>query len=531
MENVTKTNLVEVSINDLNKDPNHPRQERGDLEALTKSIRHDGIMNPPIVQKVAEGKCLIIDGDRRVEVAKTLGYETVPCIVYEGYKPAEAAHKSYVLNTERNQLNAIEIALHIKKMREEFEYSYTDLEIMGYGSRSSISKKLSLLGLPVKTQEQIGGGKLTAAHGEALLKLGDPEKIKKTAKLAVDNDWSAKKTKTKVEIHLKAVKKVAKKDVIAERVSDQEVPGAYFKDAKNMSELPADCIGEIVTSPPYNVEMEYEKGVSFSEHLENIESVLAESARVLIPGGTMCINVADIFNFRGATGKNSFSQIQPMAHIYQKMLRKHGVYFRDQVIWVKDRKPYTGNATINYSEDTKHAEYRIIARHEPVLIFRKKGVRPTPSEDIVLKSRLTREEWKMYAPSVWEINHVRSADDHPARFPEELVSRLIKMYSYIGETVLDPFLGSGTTIKVARELGREGVGYERDLRYKATIMKKLGVEVPAETEGVVAYSKKVLDELDANQPVEPEVEVMASEGMLETAEEIISDKQKELETV
>jgi len=105
------------------------------------------------------------------------------------------------------------------------------------------------------------------------------------------------------------------------------------------------------------------------------------------------------------------------------------------------------------------------------------------------------------------------------------------MYSFVGETVLDPFLGSGTTIKVARELGREGVGYERDTRYKETIMKKLGVETPAATEGIAAHSKKVLDELDANQPVKPEVEVIASEGMLEIAEEIISDKQKELETV
>lgn len=530
MEKTSINQINELPIKQLIKEPNHPRQESGNLGSLITSVQKDGIISPITAIKVEENIYHVIDGDRRVEAAKKLGIETISCIVFEGYDPSEAAHKSFILNNERDQLNDIDTALHIKKMKDTFGYSHTDLEIMGYGSKATVSKRVSMLKLPPGVQGKIADGTITKAHGEALLKLGDPEKMKKTAKLAIDNDWSAKKTKTMVEMHLKAVKKAAKKDVLPEKVSDQEVPGVYFKDAKNMSELPDESIGLIVTSPPFNVEMEYEKGVSFSEHLENIESVLAKCAKVLVPGGTMCINVADILNFRGAAGKNSFSQIQPMAHIYQKMLSKHGVYLRDQIIWVKDLKPYTKDATVNYTEDTNHAEYRIVTRHEPVLIFRKKGERSAPSEDIALKSRLTREEWKMYAPSVWKIDRIRKADGHPAMFPEELVSRLIKMYSYIKETVLDPFLGSGTTIKVARELGRDGVGYERDLRYKAAIMKKLGVAEEPVTEGVGAFAKRTLEESEANQPVKPEVEVMASEGMLETAEEITSDKQKELVT-
>jgi len=437
----------------------------------------------------------------------------------------------FVLNNERDQLNDIEIALHIKKMKGTFGYSHTDLEMMGYGSKATISKRLSLLELPSKIQNLIVTGDLTKAHGESLLKLGDPEKIIKTAKLAVGNDWSAKKTKMKVEKHLRKVKAAAKKSVQAERVPDQEVADVYFKDAKDMSELPDESIGLIVTSPPYNIGMEFEKGVSFSEHLENIETVLAECSRVLVSGGTMGINVEDIFNFRGVKGKNSFSQIQPMTHIYQKMLRKHDVYLRDQIIWAKNSSSFTNDANVNYSENTKHAEYRIVVRHEPVLIFRKKGERPVPSEDIVLKSMLTREEWKMYAPSVWKIARIHKADGHPAMFPEELVSRLIKMYSYIGETVLDPFLGSGTTIKVARELGRDGVGYERDTRYKETIMKKLGVAEEPAHEGVGKFAKRTLEEAEANQPEKPEVEVMASEGMQEETEKILANPKKELETV
>jgi hypothetical protein len=104
------------------------------------------------------------------------------------------------------------------------------------------------------------------------------------------------------------------------------------------------------------------------------------------------------------------------------------------------------------------------------------------------------------------------------------------MYSFVGDTVLDPFLGSGTTIKVARELGRDGVGYERDLRYKATILAKLGVEKP-ETEGVGEFVQKILEDLEANQPEAPKVEIMASEGMLKYLEEQHSEQEMELETV
>jgi len=78
---------------------------------------------------------------------------------------------------------------------------------------------------------------------------------------------------------------------------------------------------------------------------------------------------------------------------------------------------------------------------------------------------------------VWEIEPMRSSQyDHPCVYPDELVDRLIRMFSYVGDRVLDPFLGSGTTVKVARELGREGIGYERELMYKPVIMKRLGVE-------------------------------------------------------
>ncbi len=539
MENVSKTNLVEVNINDLKKDPNHPRQERGDLEGLTRSIHRDGIINPIVVQKTAEGQCLIIDGDRRVGVAKTLGYETVPCLVYEGLTPGEAAHKSYILNTERNQLSAIERALHIKKMREEFNYTYEELEILGYGSKSQISKLTNLLDLPEKTQKQIVKGELTAAHGEALRKLKDTAKIERAAKLAIDNEWSAKKTELSVERLCRKAKKESKKEEPKADLPAQEIPGVYFKDSTNMSEIPDKSVGCIFTSPPYFVGMEFELGYTFAEHQENVKEVMAECARVLVPGGVLALNVADINNFKGEKGTDKMDRVKPMLSFYQSCLSKHGIFLQDQIIWVKDSNPFTQDFSVNYTDKTIHAQYRIVNRHEPIYIFRKKGERVLPSEDIILQSRITREEWKVYGPSVWNISRSRKSDGHPAVFPDELARRIIKMYSFVGDTVLDPFLGSGTTIKVARELGRDGVGYERDLRYKATILAKLenNVAPEIETEGVGEFVQKILEDLEANQPEAPKVETMMSAGMVGAvrkilhAEESLHEDEMELETV
>ncbi len=267
-----------------------------------------------------------------------------------------------------------------------------------------------------------------------------------------------------------------------------------------MSELPNESVGCIFTSPPYFVGMEYEKGYSFEEHLENIKAVMEECARVTVPGGVIALNVDDIHNFKGKRGNDKYPHVKLMIHKYQAFLKKHGVFLEDKIVWVKDQTPHTKDMSKAFSADTVHSTYRHIKRHDFVYIFRKKGERVAPSEEASLASALTKEEWSKYIPSVWTISSVWKNEGHPTIFPDELARRVIKMYSFVGETVLDPFLGSGTTIKVARELGREGVGYERDLRYKATIMKKLGVVEEEKHETFKEYVNQQLEELEENQP-------------------------------
>jgi hypothetical protein len=217
--------------------------------------------------------------------------------------------------------------------------------------------------------------------------------------------------------------------------------------------------------------------------------------------------VGDIYNFRGVKGNNDFTQIQLVGHMYQGFLRKHQIHLTDLIVWVKSTtKTYARDISKAYSEKMPHTGYRIIINHDPVYIFRKKGEREIPAEDVVLRSRISKAEWSDWATGVWMINHNRKNEGHPAIYPEELVQRLVKMFSYEGDTVLDPFLGSGTTVKVARELNREAFGYEREPQYKAVIMQKLGIALgegqKQQAESMVEYAEKAMaaDDYEGEAP-------------------------------
>ena len=158
---------------------------------------------------------------------------------------------------------------------------------------------------------------------------------------------------------------------------------------------------------------------------------------------------------------------------YQEMLKCHGIRLTDTVIWEKPPN-WVNNPQVSYSDKKRHTSWRFLHNTEHIYIFHKDGQRQV-SVDKEYESKLTKEDWKNWVTGIWKISPVQRQDGHPAQFPEELVQRAIKMFSYKGDIVLDPFLGSGTTAKVANELDRIGIGYERDEKYKGIIMKKLGM--------------------------------------------------------
>ena len=227
------------------------------------------------------------------------------------------------------------------------------------------------------------------------------------------------------------------------------------------------------------------------------------------------LNVGDIHNYKGPEGKNEQSQIELVGHKYQSFLRRHKVYLSDIIIWVKRTHAHSKDVSKVMTDKTPHAAYRILISYDPVYIFRKAGDREIPSEQAAANSILTKEEWSRWASGIWEIDRVRKMEGHPAMYPDELAYRLIKMFSYEGETVLDPFLGSGTTIKVARELGREGIGYERELQYKPVIMEMLGLTSGnLQQASMVGYAQKALD-LDALEQASIKAEAEAASKQFE----------------
>ena len=508
--------IIDVPMEKLAVPVSHPRRNRGDLETLQKSIRKNGLLEPLTVCKSNEdGFYMVIDGTRRLTSLAEFGWKAVPCILVKSMPLGEIAHFAYEKNMERRSLSPIEIALHLKSMKEKYGYSLRDLDALGYGSPALTSQKIRLLDLPAKVKEMIEDEKLTMSHGVALLKLENDKQQEKKAKHAYDFGWSAKRLETNINDFLKKGKKAHKEKV---RLPEGDIPGVYFKDSKDMSELPEQSVHLIVASPPYCVGMEFEKGISYKEHWENMQEVVKESARVLVPGGIIALNVGDIHNYKGPDGKAKHSQIELVGHKYQSYLRRHNVYLSDIIIWVKRTQAMSQDVSKAWSDKTPHTGYRILLNHEPIYIFRKQGEREIPSEDAALNSRITKEEWSHWVAGIWKINTVRRNEGHPAIYPDELVQRLIKMFSYEGDSVLDPFLGSGTTIKVARELGREGIGYEREVQYKPVIMQKLGLTEDAlQQESMLGYAKKsvALEELEASYN-KAEAEVASKQFETET---------------
>jgi len=515
-EALVNMKIESVAVESLVVPPHHPRKFSGELKSLEESIRKEGLNEPLLVSEAADNQFEVIDGSRRLEVAKEFGWKSVPCLIKKGLKDPDLAHLSYVKNMERKNLNPVEIAEHIKSMMGHFGYTLREMEIKGYGSPAKISNHLKLLELPEPVRDDIQNGKLTATHGLALAKLPTDKEQKKMAKQVQDLDLTAKRTERRIDRYLKKGKK--KKVELKAPIPKTDVPGVYFKDSSDMSELPDKSVHLIVTSPPYGIGKEYEVGLTYNDLLDNVRGVMNECARVLVPGGIMALNVCDILNFKGKTGKSDVVQIQLMGHIYQTVLRRHQIYLTDQIIWQKSL-PWANRKHVSYNERTVHTSYRLLDNFEPVYIFRKNGERELPDEENRMKSRLTEEQWTEWVQGIWKIQTVQKMNGHPAIFPDELAYRLVRMFSYEGDTVLDPFLGSGTTVKVARELNREGIGYERELQYKPVIMAKLGVAEEATSAGpMVEFAEQTADIGSLEQAVAKEEAVIGAELFKAAAE-------------
>lgn len=255
----------------------------------------------------------------------------------------------------------------------------------------------------------------------------------------------------------------------------QPVPTIILGDSRNMVELKDESVHLVVTSPPYWQLKDYgnENQIGFNDsyedYINNLNLVWKECYRVLHKGCRLCVNIGDQFARSVYYGRY---KIIPIREEIIRFCETIGFDYMGAIIWQKVTTcNTTGGATIMGS--FPYPRNGIIKLdYEFILIFKKLGVPPKVSREIKEKSKLTTEEWNEYFYGHWNFPGERQ-DKHLAMFPEELPKRLIKMFSFVGDTVLDPFLGSGTTCLAAKNLNRNSIGYEINKDFLPAIKEKI----------------------------------------------------------
>lgn len=244
-------------------------------------------------------------------------------------------------------------------------------------------------------------------------------------------------------------------DIIVNEFPNKLLNTIIASSCENMKDIPNNSLHLMITSPPYNVSKEYDNDLSLKEYLSLLKNCFTETYRVLVDGGRACINIANI-------GRKPYI---PLSDYVSKMMIEIGFNMRGEIIWNK-----SAGAGISTAWGSFQSASNPILRdvHEYILIFSKGNYKRErdKEEKELRKDNITKEEFIEWTKSVWTMN-TESAKriGHPAPFPEELPNRLIKLFSFTNDIVLDPFMGSGTTAIAAIKNSRNFVGYEINKEY------------------------------------------------------------------
>lgn len=236
-----------------------------------------------------------------------------------------------------------------------------------------------------------------------------------------------------------------------------EVDRIWCHTAEKMDELPDNSVALMVTSPPYHAGKDYDTDASFEEYLELLHRVLTETHRVLEPGGRAVVNVANL-------GRRPYIPLN--AHVIN-LMGDIGFFMRGEVIW---RKAAGASGSCAWGSWMSAANPTFRDVHEYCLCFSKGRM------DRVRKgtSTIERDEFLAATLSIWEIpTESAKRVGHPAPFPVALPRRFIELFTFEGDLVLDPFMGSGSTALAAAQTGRHYVGYDLDPEYVALAERRV----------------------------------------------------------
>lgn len=283
------------------------------------------------------------------------------------------------------------------------------------------------------------------------------------------------------------IPRIAKDKILVQLIDEavRQVPTAHTLkcgDARKMAELPPNSVHLVVTSPPYWTLKEYRDSEGQIGHIEDydrfldeLDKVWSHCFRTLVPGGRLICVVGDVcLSRRKNNGRHT---VVPLHASIQERCRKLGFDNLAPIIWHKIAnavyevengssflgKPYEPNSVIKNDI-------------EFILMQRKPGGYRTPDVPARILSVIPGEKHKLWFQQIWSGVTGASTRHHPAPYPIELAERLIRMFSFVGDTVLDPFLGTGTTVVAAASLGRNSIGFEIDQHYFDLAHKRIANE-------------------------------------------------------
>jgi len=237
---------------------------------------------------------------------------------------------------------------------------------------------------------------------------------------------------------------------VEKKIPEKNINKIFCKSSEKMDELPDNSVHLMVTSPPYNVSKEYDDDLSLNEYLKLLNTVWKETFRVLIPGGRACINIANL-------GRKPYIPLH--SYIIEGM-KEIGYLMRGEIIW---NKASSASPSTAWGSWLSAANPVLRDIHEYILVFSKETFsRKKENRENTIK----KEEFLEWTKSVWSFPAVSARQiGHPAPFPEELPHRLIQLYTFKSDVVLDPFVGSGTACLSAIKDKRSYIGYDIDSEY------------------------------------------------------------------
>ena len=252
----------------------------------------------------------------------------------------------------------------------------------------------------------------------------------------------------------------------------------YHADARDLSFIESESVHLVLTSPPYFNLKEYRRGVNqlgiindYQQFVDELGKVWAECYRVLVPGGRVVCVVGDVCLSRRTNGRHV---VLPLHSDIAVTCRKIGFDNLNPIIWHKISNAKF-EANTNSSFLGKPFEPNAIIKNdvEYILMERKPGGYRKPTEQQRIDSYIEKEDFQNWFSQIWEMPGASTKNGHPAPFPLDLATRLVKMFSFVEDRVLDPFCGSGTTMLAAINNNRNSIGVETEEAYCQQTLRRL----------------------------------------------------------